>query len=91
MGCIKKVSLREQSLEAKDRTIASNLGKDDVIRLNIREGRRGKQHLPHRMRRKDFEEDRETRQMRKLSMDISKKANRHTSPDHKQSIESEFS
>jgi hypothetical protein len=85
IGCHKKVMLRDSSIEDKDRALVANLVP------NIRESRRAKQHMPHRIKRKDFEEDRQTLQVRKLSVDLNKKVYKAPSPDHRKSIESEFS
>jgi len=92
----KKVTLRDQSVGSREKICIASVGKEGGKKeVNgqsaARESRRSKFPFLQRSRRREFEEDRHPAQGRKLSVDIAKKMVRHPTPDHKASVESEFS
>ncbi len=91
-GGTRKTAARDHSLEAKEKICITNLGKEWKREIcgakDIKQ--RIKPRFEQKTRRREFEEDRAV-QGRKLSFDLTKRVVRHPTPDHKASVESEFS
>jgi len=84
--------IRDRSLEAKEKISMVNVKelKKDINGLISKDAKKQKLKFEPKSRRREFEEDRAV-QGRKLSFDMTKGFVRHPTPDHKVSIESEFS